>query len=101
MRLFGEFDGVLHAVERATNAAIHVEGDELVIAGARDATDEVLEKLASLNQDYERRFGFVFLICATGKSASEMLTALQERIGHAKPQELEIAAREQAKKLLK
>ena len=39
MRLFGEFDGVLHAVERATNASIQVEGDELVLSGARDATD--------------------------------------------------------------
>ncbi len=48
IRLFGEFDGVLHAVERATNAAIHVEGDELVIAGARDATDKASSILRRL-----------------------------------------------------
>lgn len=39
MRLFGEFDGVLHAVERATNAQIQVEGDDIVLTGGRDATD--------------------------------------------------------------
>jgi len=48
IRLFGEFDGVLHAVERATNAAIHVEGDELVVAGARDATEKASSILRRL-----------------------------------------------------
>jgi len=38
MRLFGEFDGVLHAVERATNAAVHVDGDDLIVSGERDET---------------------------------------------------------------
>ena len=40
MRLFGEFDGVLHAVERATDAEISVEGDELLLTGAREATEK-------------------------------------------------------------
>jgi phosphate starvation-inducible protein PhoH and related proteins len=48
MRLFGEFDGVLHAVERATNARIQVEGDELVLSGAREATDKASEVLRRL-----------------------------------------------------
>ena len=48
MRLFGEFDGVLHAVERATNASIRVEGDELVLSGARDATDKASSILRRL-----------------------------------------------------
>ncbi|HYK54098.1 MAG TPA: PhoH family protein [Candidatus Eremiobacteraceae bacterium] len=48
IRLFGEFDGVLHAVERATNASIQVEGDELVLSGARDATDKASNILRRL-----------------------------------------------------
>jgi phosphate starvation-inducible PhoH-like protein len=48
IRLFGEFDGVLHAVERATKASIQVEGDELVLSGARDATDKASSILRRL-----------------------------------------------------
>ena len=48
MRLFGEFDGVLHAVERATGAAITVDGDELVLSGAREATDRASHLLRLL-----------------------------------------------------
>jgi 2-oxo-4-hydroxy-4-carboxy--5-ureidoimidazoline (OHCU) decarboxylase len=38
--------------------------------------------LADWNVRYEDRYGFIFLICATGKSASEMLHALQARMEH-------------------
>jgi 2-oxo-4-hydroxy-4-carboxy-5-ureidoimidazoline decarboxylase len=50
-----------------------------------------------LNRAYHERFGFVFLVCATGKSADEMLTLLRARIDNPPEIELRIAAGEQAK----
>lgn len=66
-------------------------------SGTRGASDDVLRELAALNDDYFQRFGFVFLICATGKSAKEMLEALRARICNDATRELEIASREHAK----
>ena len=53
--------------------------------------------LATLNAAYQQRFGFVFLICATGKSAEEILAELRLRIDNPPETELYIAAGEQAK----
>lgn len=66
-------------------------------AGVRQASDAVLEALAKGNQDYEARFGYIFIVCATGKSASEMLDILLSRLPNAPDEELRIAAGEQAK----
>jgi 2-oxo-4-hydroxy-4-carboxy-5-ureidoimidazoline decarboxylase len=49
------------------------------------------------NHAYERRFGHIFLVCATGKSADEMLAILQSRLGNDPDKELRVAAGEQAK----
>lgn len=64
-------------------------------AGVQAADGEVLEQLARLNEAYAAKFGFIFIICATGKSASAMLEALQARIGLTREQEIANAAREQ------
>jgi len=56
-----------------------------------------LQALAALNHAYQQRFGFVFLVCATGKSADEMLALLRARLDNPRPLELRIAAGEQAK----
>jgi OHCU decarboxylase len=66
-------------------------------AGARSASDDVLERLAAGNRAYEARFGYIFIICATGKSAAEMLAALETRLHHGAVEELRIAAEEQRK----
>lgn len=66
-------------------------------AGMDSAVAEVRERLLRGNQEYEERFGHVFLICATGRSAESMLAALEERILHDADTELRIAAVEQAK----
>ena len=65
--------------------------------GAASASDEVIEALAEGNIEYEKRFGHVFLICATGKSAVEMLEQLRARIGRSAQEELQTAAAEQSK----
>ncbi len=61
------------------------------------ASEEVLQQLFKLNQEYEKKHGFIFIVCATGKSASEMLRILQLRLPLSRDQELENAAQEQAK----
>ena len=65
-------------------------------AGMKAAAASVAEALAEGNRKYEQKFGHVFLICATGKSADEMLRALNERLNHDAETEVRIAAREHA-----
>ena len=64
------------------------------VAGADEAT---LAALQRGNAEYEARFGFVFLVCATGKGADEILDLLEARIDHDPEVELRIAAGELAK----
>ncbi|MCY1047630.1 2-oxo-4-hydroxy-4-carboxy-5-ureidoimidazoline decarboxylase [Corallococcus sp. bb12-1] len=65
--------------------------------GVAAADERVLEALAQGNRDYEARYGFIFLVCATGKSAAEMLALLQGRMNNTSDAELRIAAAEHAK----
>ncbi len=65
--------------------------------GAALASEETLEDLARANREYEKKFGYIFIICATGKSAAEMLDALRSRLAHAPDVELGVAAAEQSK----
>lgn len=65
--------------------------------GAADAARTTLEELADLNREYEQRFGFIYIVCATGKSAEEMLVILKERLGNDEWRELRVAAEEQRK----
>lgn len=59
--------------------------------------DEERAALQSLNEEYFQKFGFVFLICATGRSGGEMLEALRSRLSASRAQEIRTAAEEQAK----
>jgi OHCU decarboxylase len=62
---------------------------------ARDAQPAVLAELAAANAEYENRFGHVFLICATDKSADEILRQARERLHNDAERELRVAAEEQ------
>lgn len=66
-------------------------------AGARAASEEILDALARGNADYEGKFGHIFIVCATGKSAAEMLDLLKSRMKNGADAELAVAAAEQAK----
>jgi OHCU decarboxylase len=66
-------------------------------AGLAAASDEELDRLAAGNREYEAKFGYLFIACAAGQSASALLDMLQERLGHDPAQELMVAAEEQAK----
>lgn len=59
------------------------------------ATSDVAEQLAAANRRYEQRFGRTFLICATGKTAPQILASVEQRLHHSPDQELRIAAEEQ------
>jgi 2-oxo-4-hydroxy-4-carboxy-5-ureidoimidazoline decarboxylase len=61
------------------------------------ASDHVLQQLAQGNTDYESKFGFIFIVCATGKSAQEMLELLLKRIKNDRDAELLNAVEEQRK----
>jgi len=63
----------------------------------KSADRATLEALRNGNAAYEARFGFIFIVCATGKTASEMLALLRERIGNEPDAEMRIAAAEQGK----
>ncbi len=65
--------------------------------GMTIASDDVRTRLARLNQEYQERFGFIFIICATGKSAGEMLAQLEERIQNRPEDEIRLASEEQRK----
>ena len=66
-------------------------------AGTAAATAGMSAALAAANRAYEARFGFIFIVCATGMSASEMLAALEQRLTNDPEAERRIAAEEQRK----
>jgi OHCU decarboxylase len=66
-------------------------------AGMQSADDDVRARTARLNGEYEKRFGFIFIVCATGKAPGEMLALLEARIGNQPDLELPLAAEEQRK----
>ena len=66
-------------------------------SGVGNASNKTIDSLATLNHEYEQKFGFIFIICATGKTSDEMLAALRERLTHDPAAELPIAAAEQSK----
>ncbi|HEV8061816.1 MAG TPA: 2-oxo-4-hydroxy-4-carboxy-5-ureidoimidazoline decarboxylase [Gemmataceae bacterium] len=65
-------------------------------SGVVEADDDVLRALADGNQRYEERFGYLFIVCAAGKGAAEMLEMLRNRLENAPADEFSIAAGEQA-----
>lgn len=66
-------------------------------AGVNDADEAVLQDLATGNDRYEARFGYIFILCASGLSAAQMLAALEQRLRNDPAQEAAIAAGEQRK----
>jgi len=66
-------------------------------SGVQEAAISTKAALAQGNRQYERQFGFIFIICATGKTAAEMLSILNRRLQNSPETELEVAADEQRK----
>ena len=66
-------------------------------SGVSGASEETINALLEGNRLYEEKFGYIFIVCATGKSADEMLAMLNERLNNSPGEEIKIAADEQNK----
>jgi OHCU decarboxylase len=66
-------------------------------AGMRAAAEETRDALAEGNAAYEARFGYIYIVCATGRTADEMLDLLQSRLQNDPGTEIRAAAEEQRK----
>jgi 2-oxo-4-hydroxy-4-carboxy-5-ureidoimidazoline decarboxylase len=65
--------------------------------GMAAATVDTADAIAAMNHEYRERFGYIFIVCATGKSAAEMRDLLEQRLKNDPQEELRIAASEQMK----
>ncbi len=82
------------------NVSAHVDRQSAVWSQAEQAqtsaaSGSVLDEIAAGNQKYEELFGFTYIVCATGKSAEEMLAILKRRLGSTRESELREAAEQQ------
>ena len=66
-------------------------------AAMASAAGDVRARLTALNAAYRSRFGYIFIVCATGRSPAEMLVMLEARLSNGPAIELRIAAEEQRK----
>lgn len=80
--------------EKFARTATWAAGEQ---GAVRQASQATLEALAHGNDAYERKFGYIFIVCATGKSAGQMLALLQARLPNTPSQEIHVAMTEQAK----
>jgi 2-oxo-4-hydroxy-4-carboxy-5-ureidoimidazoline decarboxylase len=80
--------------EKFASTAAWAAGEQ---GAVKQASDETLAALAAGNEAYAQKFGYIFIVCATGKSAGEMLARLQARLPNEPSQEIHIARSEQAK----
>ncbi|GAB4055493.1 2-oxo-4-hydroxy-4-carboxy-5-ureidoimidazoline decarboxylase [Spirosoma litoris] len=80
--------------KKFASTAAWAEGEQ---AGVSTASLSVLEMLSEGNQLYEEKFGYIFIVCATGKSAEEMLEILEARLLNSPEEEIQIAMQEQNK----
>jgi len=82
------------AGEQAAGAGQWSEQEQTVVRGA---PAQILGALGEANRAYEARFGHIFIVCATGKTAEAMLGLLEQRLKNPPEMELRIAAEEQQK----
>lgn len=87
--------GDLESVKRRFAATAAWAGEEQ--KGAAEAGESSLKAFAEGNAAYEARFGHIFIVCATGKSAREMLDMLKHRLENDPADEWQVAAEEQTK----
>lgn len=80
--------------EKFAGTSAWAEGEQAEVSRA---TRAVMEKLDEANDHYKEKFGFIFIVCATGKSAEEILDMMAHRLHNNYDEELKIAADEQLK----
>ncbi len=82
------------AMPQSTRGSTWAAGEQSAVGRA---DDEMRAALAAVNVEYERRFGYIYIVFAAGKSAEEMLALARERLRNDPEVELRIAAEEQGK----
>jgi len=87
--------GDVESLTKKFASTSHLAGKEQ--EGVASASIETIQQLAKANTDYENQNGFIFIVCATGKSADEMLRLLSDRLNNSTEEEVRIAMGEQAK----
>jgi 2-oxo-4-hydroxy-4-carboxy-5-ureidoimidazoline decarboxylase len=87
--------GDLHSLQQKFVATAQWAAGEQV--GTIDASTVILQAFAKGNKLYEDKFGYIFIVCATGKSAPEMLSVLTDRLKNQPADEIKIAMQEQEK----
>ena len=83
-----------HSVAEKRARRSWAAGEQASVATAQDA---VRDALVEANIKYERRFGYIYIVCATGKTADEMLALARGRLHNSAKVELRVAAEEQRK----
>ena len=81
-----------HQAKSATAASLALSATE---QSAAQLTPDIQTQLAAANRAYEAKFNRIFIVCATGKSAEEMLLILQHRLSNDPATELREAAEQQ------
>ncbi len=80
--------------EKYADTRAMASGEQGGVAGA---SERVVQELSEGNRQYEEQNGFIFIVCATGKSAGEMLSLLQSRLPNPRGEEIKNACLEQEK----
>jgi len=80
--------------EKFASTSAWAEGEQ---AGVRDTSEDVLQALSDGNEAYEQKFGYIFIVFATGKTAAQMLALLEARLFNKPENEIQLAAAEQNK----
>lgn len=82
------------AAQQSERGAAWAAGEQ---SGVGHAPQDTLTALAAANREYERRFGYIYIVCATGRTAEDMLADANNRLRNDPDAELELAAEEQRK----
>jgi 2-oxo-4-hydroxy-4-carboxy-5-ureidoimidazoline decarboxylase len=82
------------AVPQSERGSAWAAGEQ---SGVERADDDVRRALAATNREYEQRFGYIYIVFATGKSAEEILALARQRLQNDPDVELRTAAEEQRK----
>lgn len=85
--------GDINSLKKKFANTAHLAANEQISVST--ASEKILEDLAKGNEIYEQKFDYIFIVCATGKSAEEMLQILNFRLTNSPEDEIKIAAGEQ------
>ncbi len=89
--------GAALGTARTGGDGLHVRWSRQEQAAMENAGDATRQAMADGNRAYREKFGYIYIVCATGKSSDEMLAILTERLQNDPASEIRVAATEQSK----